>query len=381
MLHKFYDIKSFEIDLISKTNRFKITTSQKKEILIKFKNKNHLIIGAAGSIGSVFSKLILLYQPYKVFFLDKDENQLTELNREINLLNSNSSKEFICYDILNLDIKNFCIKNKIYGIYNFSALKHVRSEENIFSSNYMLKINSAQFLKIVYPKSVKYIFSVSTDKANNPTSLLGLSKKLMEHTLYEIKKKNQKKKICSVRFTNVSFSKGSILKSIYDKCITGGTFGIPSNVKRHFITHNEAASLCFKSVLKECENSIILPNPDKIGDAKSILVLCKKILKKFNINFKRKSSGYYSKGLKVKFVKALTYGQKDVEDLKVNDEIYSNLKDDMLIKTSFKKLKNYDLVVKKIKDKKFFNTNKLIKLFSPDFRSGNHKKIKLSENI
>ena len=105
---------------------------------------------------------------------------------------------------------------------------------------------------------------------------------------------------------NVSFSKGSILKSIYDKCITGGTFGIPSNVKRHFITHNEAASLCFKSVLKECENSIILPNPDKIGDAKSILVLCKKILKKFNINFKRKSSGYYSKGLKVKFVKALT---------------------------------------------------------------------------
>ena len=72
MLHKFYDIKSFEIDLISKTNRFKITTSQKKEILIKFKNKNHLIIGAAGSIGSVFSKLILLYKPYKVFFLDKD---------------------------------------------------------------------------------------------------------------------------------------------------------------------------------------------------------------------------------------------------------------------------------------------------------------------
>jgi FlaA1/EpsC-like NDP-sugar epimerase len=203
----------------------------------------------------------------------------------------------------------------------------------------------------------------------------------MEHTLYEIKKKNQKKKICSVRFTNVSFSKGSILKSIYDKCITGGTFGIPSNVKRHFITHNEAASLCFKSILKECENGIILPNPDKIGEAKSILVLCKKILKKFNINFKRNSSGYYSKGLKVKFVKALTYGQKYVEDLSVNDEIYSYLKDDVLIKTSFKKFNSYDLVLKKINSKNFFNTNKLIKLFFPDFRSGNHKKIKLSENI
>ena len=226
------NIEKLEKILISKKNRFKLSLSQKKEIFQKVSNKNHIIIGAAGSIGSVFSKYLLSYNPKKIFLIDKDENELTELNRELNAYKKkNCEIHYICCDVLNLNLKNFSSVNKITGIYNFSALKHVRSEENKISSNYMFKVNSAHFLNISYPKNVKYIFSVSTDKANIPSSLLGVSKKLMEHTLFEIKKKNKKKDICSVRFTNVSFSKGSILKSIYDRCIRGGTFGIPINVK------------------------------------------------------------------------------------------------------------------------------------------------------
>lgn len=381
MSKRFYRIEFLEKNLISKSDRFKINQIEKKEVKQKIQNKNYLIIGAAGSIGSFFSNKILTFRPKKVFFLDKDENELTELNRVINTISTKTQKEFICNDILNFDLKNFCKKYDINGIFNFSALKHVRSEENIFSSRYMLNVNSANFLNISYPQNVKYIFSVSTDKANQPTSLLGLSKKLMEFTLKETKIKNPSKKICSVRFTNVSFSKGSILKSIYDKCLIGGTIGIPFDVSRHFITHEEAVSLCLKSLLKNNENNIVLPNPEFIGKAKKISDLCKNIIRSFNIQFKEKNSGYYAKGLIIKFIKTLTFGQKKIEDLQVFDEDYFYCNNKKIMKTSFKRLKNYNLVMKIIVSKKSFDIKKLPRLIYSNFKSNNNNKIKISQNI
>ena len=381
MSKKFYGVEFFEKNFISKSNRFNINQIERREIKKKIQNKNLFVIGAAGSIGSVFSKQTLLFQPRRVFFLDKDENDLTELNRTVNTISTKAQKEFICDDILNFDIKNFCKKYKIDAIFNFSALKHVRSEENIFSLRYMLKVNSAKFLNIAYPKTVKYIFSVSTDKVNHPTSFLGLSKKLMEFTLNQIKIKNPSKKICSVRFTNVSFSKGSILKSIYDKCLIGGTIGIPYDVKRHFITHEEAVSLCLKSILKNAENNIILPSPEYIGKAIKISDLCKNIMKSFNIQFKEKKSGYFANGLLIKFVKTLTFGQKKIEDLYVFDENYIYLNNKKIIKTSFKELRNYNLVIKMIEGKKNINTKKFARLIYSNFKSRNDSKIKLSNRI
>ena len=377
-----YNIEQFEKILISKKNRFQLSSSQKKEIFQKIYKKNHIIIGAAGSICSVFSKYLLSFKPNKVFLIDKDENELTELNRELNVYkNNNCEVNYICCDILNLNLKNFSLINNITGIYNFSALKHVRSEENLISSNYMFKVNSANFLNFNYPKNVKYIFSVSTDKANKPTSLLGVSKKLMEHTLFEIKKKNKKKNICSVRFTNVSFSKGSILKSIYDRCIKGGTFGIPLNVKRYFITHEESASLCFKSLLNECRNNIVLPNPDQINHPKDIYELCLKILKKLNVKFKMNKESLNAKNIKIRFNKILTYGQKRIEDLSVNEEKYITLNDKIIIKTKFRRLNNYQKIIKKLKKNSLADTKKIAKSIYPSFKYENHKKVKLSKNV
>lgn len=381
-MSKFYRIHEIEKLLISKKNRFTLDLEQKKEIFNKFSNKNHLVIGAAGSIGSVFSQAILSFKPKKLFLLDKDENELTELNREINAIKKTNSIQYICCDALNFDFKNFCNINKITGIFNFSALKHVRSEENLISANYMLKVNSAYFLNHRYSQNVKYIFSVSTDKTNIPTSLLGISKKLMEHTLFELKKKNQKKDICTVRFTNVSFSKGSILKSIYDRCMKGGKFGIPLNVERHFITHEEAASLCLKSILDESKNYIILPNYKKINkQKKKILEICIKILKLFKIKYELTSSGIKAKGLTIKYNKVLTYGQKKVEDLFTKNEKYYALKDSMILKTKFTKLANYEKIIKIINNKKKNNLNLISKKIFQKFSNENNKKVKLSENI
>ena len=57
--------------------------------------------------------------------------------------------------------------------------------------------------------------------------------------------------VSSVRFANVAFSNGSILKYVVDRVSRKKNFGVPKNIKRFFITHCEASSLCFKSLLKE----------------------------------------------------------------------------------------------------------------------------------
>ena len=182
--------KSFEEYTISKINRFKIGNKDLKELKKTFKNKTILISGAAGSIGSQFSKDIFKYKfkIKKIIFLDKDENMLTELNRELLLLNNfkNLDRSFICADINSTDISEILIREKVQFYLNFAAIKHVRSEENIQSIKYMFKTNSINFMPKKFGK-LKKIFSISTDKTVNPSSLLGVSKTIMEINLGKFK--------------------------------------------------------------------------------------------------------------------------------------------------------------------------------------------------
>ena len=173
-------------------------------------------------------------------------------------------------------------------ILNFAAIKHVRSEENNYSLNYMFKTNSLSFLNFKYSKNVESIFSISTDKVYKPTSMLGISKKLMEYVLTKIKEKNPKIDISSVRFTNVSFSNGSILKNIYDKILSNKIVGVPKNIQRYFITHEEAVSLCLKSFLNETRNVIIQPSDSYVNRAFDLKKLSLKIFSAMGVKVKLK---------------------------------------------------------------------------------------------
>ena len=186
---------------------------------------------------------------------------LTELNRDLLLFKNfkKSKSKFICSDLNSIDITDILLKEKVEFYLNFAAIKHVRSEENIQSIKYMIKTNSINFI----PKqliNLKKIFSISTDKSVNPSSILGLSKDLMEMNLSKFKKNNIF--VSSVRFANVAFSNGSILKYVVDRVIRKKNFGVPKNIKRFLLTHREASSLCFKSLLKRNNRKIVIPNPE-----------------------------------------------------------------------------------------------------------------------
>mgnify|MGYP006083827127 CR=1 FL=1 len=345
-------ISYLEKKLVSSKNRFSLNIIQNKEINRKLNGSNILIIGAAGSIGSEFSLKLLKKKFKKIFLLDKDENELTELNRKINLSNFKkiNKLEYICSDAINFPFQKFVKKKDINHIFNFSALKHVRSEENILSVQYMFGVNSISFLNKKFPKNLKSIFSISTDKVNKPQSMLGISKKLMENVLAEIKSKNQKIHVSSVRFTNVSFSKGSILKNIFDKAKEGKAIGLPRYVNRYFITHNEAVTLCLKTLLKNNNGFIVQPSPNNIGKNLSIYNLSLKILKLLNLNPVRKK--FFLKANEIQIIpqSSISQGQKLTEDLSSDNEIYLGIKNDKsIIKTKFLRLRNLSQILRELK--------------------------------
>ncbi len=368
-----------EKKIISKNNRFNLSKSDKFELKKNFFNSNILITGAAGSIGSAFVKLLKSYKFKNLILLDKDENQLTELNRDLVIKFSNkiNKVKFICVDLNIFKIKTFLIREKISHYFNFAAIKHVRSQEQVDSLKYMFSTNSINFLPFqkINNSHLKQIFSISTDKSVYPTSMLGVSKLLMEQVLANFKKKNKKIHVSTTRFANVSFSNGSILKSIIDRINSKKIFGIPANILRYFITHEEAASICFKCLLKKNDNYILVPNNKVIGEPILVETLCRKILKikGFKIEICSKPKPIKKNIYPVVINKKLTHGQKHTEKFNYKSEV---LIDDFSDKT-IKKIKIYNFfnqfqILSKIV--KLENLNKIIKIIEKKIPVFSHNK-------
>ena len=353
---------TFEKDIISKKERFKISKKDFAELKYLFRKKIIFISGAAGSIGSQFSRDFFHhnFKPKKIIFFDKDENLLTELNRDLLLIKNfkKTSVEFICSDLTSIDLDKILIRKKVKIYLNFAAVKHVRSEENIESIKYMFKTNSIDFAPNKNNK-LDAIFSISTDKTVNPSSILGVTKNLMEINL---NKYSKDKFVSSVRFANVAFSNGSVLKYIVDRVIQRKPFGLPEKIRRFFITHKEASNLCFKSLLKRNNRKIIIPNPRVLKRDILITEVAKKILGKLNFKVKftnnlKKTSNYKNKICNV-LLTSLSDGQKLNEEIISNNENVITDKDPTVLKV---KLPHYDKSIEKI-TKKILNSKNLKEL-------------------
>ena len=346
--YKFYENK-----IISNTDRFKLSASDEKELKHDFNNAKILILGAAGSIGSVFTKRLIKLNFKNLYLIDKNENDLTELNREIVLLSEVKKLNkisYFCSDLTSLNLDVFLKEKKISHYLNFAAIKHVRSEEELISLKYMFLTNTQKILptKKFY---LKKVFCISTDKTVDPTSLLGLSKKLMEKKLSKFKKNNKNTFVSSVRFANVSFSNGSILKYVVDRVREKKIFGVPKNIKRYFITHDEATSLCFKSLLKKNDRMILVPNENFLRKEYSIQSLTVKILKlnKYNPIFFNKIKNKnikIEKNYPVLLTMPNNHGQKYYEKFYENSEkVFTNKMDRTISMVNLPVANNIDKVI------------------------------------
>ena len=128
-----------------------------------------LVIGAAGSIGSAVTKLLCKYDPSLIYLLDINENSLASLVRDLRVtsqLSRSTQLKTYLLDVTSSDFKSFHAKEFDY-VFNLSAVKHVRSESNVFSLARMIRTNIISTYNVINylsaNSSFKY-FCVSTDR-------------------------------------------------------------------------------------------------------------------------------------------------------------------------------------------------------------------------
>ena len=350
-------------------------------------DKNILIIGGAGSIGSNYTKQILKFKPSKITIVDINENALTELTRDLRSSDSlDYGPEYITYpvNLLSDTFNKIFISNKWDVVANFSAHKHVRSEKDKISVEALIKNNVFGAIKLLdlcesYPPN--YFFSVSTDKAANPVNIMGASKSLMEKLILSRK---DNFRVSTARFANVAFSNGSLLDGFIYRLNKKQPLSCPNDIKRFFVTPEQSGQICLLGTFLGDTGNIYFPKLDfhkdqiffkdialdflKEKGLEPVLVDSEKLAKEFEF-FK------YPKKYPIYFFKTDTSGEKTYEEFYTEEENYDIDKHKTLgfikslkVELSFKLVeKDFIDVFNKPNSKKFDIVN-VLKKYVPDFK-------------
>lgn len=226
------------------------------------KNAKFLVLGGAGSIGQAVVKEIFKRSPEKLHVVDISENNLVELVRDIRSSLGYIDGDFKTYalDIGSWQYDAFIEQDGVYDyVLNLSALKHVRSEKDPFTLMRMIDVNIFNTIKTVRQakdKGSKKYFAVSTDKAANPVNMMGASKRIMELFLM---RESESLPISTARFANVAFSDGSLLFGFNQRIQKKQPIVAPNDVKRYFVTPEEAGQLCLFSCILGENRDIFFP--------------------------------------------------------------------------------------------------------------------------
>jgi FlaA1/EpsC-like NDP-sugar epimerase len=213
--------------------------------------KNILVTGGAGSIGSEIVRQIIPYNPSVIVILDQSETQLHNLELELkqNFPNCNIVTELA--DIRNLYRLNFIFEQYQFDIvYHAAAYKHVPMiENNPFEAVYVNILGTINIVKLSIAHNIERFVMVSTDKAVNPTNVMGASKRAAEIYIQSIQNEPAvNTKFIITRFGNVLGSNGSVIPLFKRQIAAGGPVNITHpDIIRYFMTISEATQLVLQA--------------------------------------------------------------------------------------------------------------------------------------
>ncbi|MES2812663.1 MAG: nucleoside-diphosphate sugar epimerase/dehydratase [Bacteroidota bacterium] len=245
-------IKSFEIeDLLDR----KPIVLDNKLISRQLKHKAILITGAAGSIGSEIVRQIIPFSPDYLIILDQAETPLHDLTLEIQKLNSKTKIISVIADIRDKSSLERIFKEfKPSLIYHAAAYKHVPlMEENPSQAIFVNVLGTKNLADLAVQYGVEKFVMVSTDKAVNPSNVMGASKRIAEkyvQSLYfnELKNNPDTTKFITSRFGNVLGSNGSVVPLFSKQIAEGGPVTIThEEIIRFFMTIPEACQLVLEA--------------------------------------------------------------------------------------------------------------------------------------
>ena len=231
-----------------------------------------LITGAAGSIGSELSRQISLYGADKVIFYDWWENGMFELRNQIVSNYPGGDFEFIIGDVKDRKKLNYIVKKfKPDTIFHAAAYKHVPlMEANAGEAIKNNIIGTKSVAEAAIRHKVKKFVLVSSDKAVNPTNVMGATKRGAEKIIHILAESQSDTTFCAVRFGNVANSNGSVMPIFEKQIDRGGPITVThKEVTRYFMTIPEAVHLILKAWIMGRNNDLFvldMGSPIKIYD-------------------------------------------------------------------------------------------------------------------
>lgn len=252
------------------------------EISKSIVGKRILVTGGAGSIGSELVRQIITYKPLLLVLLDINENGLYAIQQEINIMrrdgridNTTELKFYVGTVRDKKSIERIFMNNEFDIVFHAAAHKHVPLMET--SPAEALKNNvfgTFNLIELAKKYKVKKFLNVSTDKAVNPTNVMGATKRFNEMLLQS--QDSSDTKFVAVRFGNVLGSNGSVVPLFKEQIASGGPVMVTHpEIIRYFMTIPEAVSLILEATTFANGGEIFVLD---MGEPVKILDLAKRVI-------------------------------------------------------------------------------------------------------
>lgn len=255
-----------------------ILKSDQTEISEYSKGQTILITGAAGSIGSELSRQIVAHGAQKVIMYDWWENGMFDLRNQLIEDYPDSDLVFIIGDVKNrARLSQVMALYKPTTVFHAAAYKHVPLMESNPSEAIRNNIIGTKTVAETAIKfGVKKFILISTDKAVNPTNIMGATKRAAEKTIHILSQSQSKTTFCAVRFGNVINSNGSAIPFFEKQIEKGGPVTVThKDINRFFMTIPEAVHLILQAWVMGQNNDLFVLD---MGESVKIYDLAKLLI-------------------------------------------------------------------------------------------------------
>lgn len=210
-----------------------------------YKNKDILITGSCGSVGSEIVKQLLKYSPKRIRIFDQNESAMFNLEQE---LKSNKNIRYLIGNVRDKERLRWAIKG-VDIVFHAAALKHVPlCEYNPYEAVRTNVIGTQNLIDVARGANIDRVIAISTDKAVNPINTMGATKLLSEKLILAGRVGTLKTKFSCVRFGNVLNSSGSVIPIFLKQIKEGSPITITSKeMTRFFMSIHQAVNLVLRA--------------------------------------------------------------------------------------------------------------------------------------
>ncbi len=274
-----HQLKPIRIEDLLQRNEIKL---DKEAVRVEVYEKVVLVTGAAGSIGSEIARQLLYYRPAQLILVDQGETPMYELEQELRKVHP---VLFAAVRMVVADIRNEKRMRQVFKkfrpnyVFHAAAYKHVPlMEENCYEAVMVNIFGTQNLADLAMEFGVHKFVMVSTDKAVNPTNVMGATKRVAE--IYTQSLNNtigSSTRFITTRFGNVLGSNGSVIPLFKKQIETGGPITVTHpDITRYFMTIPEACQLVLEAGVMGQGGEIFIFN---MGESVKILDVAKKMIK------------------------------------------------------------------------------------------------------